>query len=47
MLNNNIGYLKIGVEETDTISDGVSYLTGNHKVAREKFRTSLRELNAL
>ena len=44
MLNNNIGYLKIGVEETDTISDGVSYLTGNHKVAREKFRTSLREL---
>ena len=44
MLNNNIGYLKIGVEETNTISDGVSYLTGNHKVAREKFRTSLREL---
>ena len=44
MLNNNIEYLKIGVEETNTISDGVSYLNGNHKVAREKFRTSLREL---
>ena len=44
MLNDNIGYLKIGAEEIDSISDNVSYLTGNHKVAREKFRTYLREL---
>lgn len=44
MLNENIGYLKIGIEEIDVISDNISYLTGNHKVAREKFRTYLREL---
>ena len=44
MLNENIGYLKIGVEETNNISDTIAYLTGNHKFAREKFRKSLREL---
>lgn len=44
MLNDNIGYLKIGAEETDELSDTIGYLTGNHTVAREKFRTSLREL---
>ena len=44
MLNDDIGYLKIGAEEIDTISDITGYLTGNHKVAREMFRTYLREL---
>ena len=44
MLNDDIGYLKIGAEEINTISDITGYLTGNHKVAREMFRTYLREL---
>lgn len=44
MLNDEIGYLRIGVEEIDTISDSIGYFTGNHKVAREKYRKSLREL---
>lgn len=44
MLNDNIGYLRVGIEEIDTISDNIGYLTGNHKVAREKFRKSLQEL---
>lgn len=44
MLSDNIGYLKIGAEEIDVISDNIAYLTGNHKVAREKFKTYLREL---
>ena len=44
MLNKNTGYLKIGKERTDAISDGIAYMTGNHKKAREKFRSSLQEL---
>lgn len=44
MLNENTGYLKIGVEKTNDINDTIGYLTGNHKFAREKFRKTLREL---
>lgn len=44
MLNDNTGYLKIGKEKTDTISDTIAYMTGNHKKARKKFRKSLQEL---
>ena len=44
MLNDEIGYLKIGVEEIDTISDSIGYFTGNHKKAREMYRKSLSEL---
>ena len=43
MLNDEIGYLRIGVEEIDTISDSIGYFTGNHKVDREKYRKSLKE----
>ena len=44
MLNDNTGYLKIGVEETNAINDYIAYYTDDHKAAREKFRNSLREL---
>lgn len=44
MLNDNTGYLKIGKEETDNINDGIAYLTGNHKYAREMYRKDLRKL---
>ena len=44
MLNENTGYLKIGKEKTYAINDGIAYMTGNHKKAREKFRSSLQEL---
>lgn len=44
MLNDEIGYLKIGVEEINTISDSIGYFTGNHKKAREMYRKSLSEL---
>ena len=44
MLENNIGYLRVTQEEIDAFSDTFSYLTGNHIVAREKFREDLRKL---
>lgn len=44
MLENNIGYLRVTKEEIDAFSDTFSYLTGNHIVAREKFREDLRKL---
>ena len=46
MLSDDIGYLKVGIEEIDEISDSVAYLTGNHTKAREKFRTYLRNLRS-
>ena len=46
MLNDNIGYLKIRIEEIDTLSDDIAYLTDNHKKAREMFRTYLKELKS-
>ena len=44
MLNDNIGYLRVTEESTNTFSDDLAYLTGNHKVAREKYRKDLRKL---
>ena len=44
MLNDNIGYLRVTEESINTFSDDLAYLTGNHKVAREKYRKDLRKL---
>ena len=46
MLSDNIGYLRVPAEETNEFSDMLSYVTGDHKIAREMFREDLRELKA-
>ena len=46
MLNANTGYLLVRDEETNLVNDYITYLTGNHKYAREQFRSALRELRA-
>lgn len=44
MLNDNTGYLLVRAEETNVVNDYITYLTGDHKFAREQFRTCLKEL---
>ena len=44
MLNDSIGYIRITEESTNVFSDDFAYLTGNNKVAREKFRKDLKKL---
>lgn len=44
ILEDDIGYLRVTEEEIDVFSDTFSYLTGDHTVAREKFRKDLRKL---
>lgn len=44
MIDNKTGYLLVRYEETNVLNDYITYLTGDHKFAREQFRTALREL---
>ena len=44
MLTDEIGYLRISSEETDVFHDTLSYITGNHKYAREKLRKNILSL---
>lgn len=44
MLDDDTGYLYVGEESIDSISDHVGYLTGDHKKAREMFRADLQKL---
>ena len=47
MLNDNTGYLLVRSEETNVFHDYITYLTGDHKFAREQFRSCLQELRDL
>jgi hypothetical protein len=46
MLDEDTAYLYIPDEETDAFHDAIGYLSGDHKYAREKYRTILRELRS-
>lgn len=44
MLSKDIGYISIKSEQLDYNEDLKAYFTGNHKLAREKYRKELRNL---
>ncbi|MCR5251925.1 MAG: hypothetical protein K6E50_15130 [Lachnospiraceae bacterium] len=44
MLNADTAYLAVEIEEIDPLSDALGYVTGDHKAAREKYRSILRGL---